>query len=81
MYFAANATGRRQAVIRLNGTTNIGYLNFYPGQADDIPMHISTLCELASGDYIELLVYQNSGGDLILYKEFLRSSILWMKEA
>lgn len=61
--FASNATGARQVFIRLNGTTDIGrqaYLS--PGSATRFC--ITTIYDLALNDYIELVVWQNSGGNL-----------------
>lgn len=63
--WAANATGVRQASIRLNGATIIGEVilpNVGAGTAAEIQVVASY--QLAAGDYLELCVLQNSGGSL-----------------
>lgn len=62
---AANATGLRRLDVRLNGTTIIGSestLNI--GAGANLQMEVSTLYPMAVNDYVELLVTQNSGGNL-----------------
>jgi hypothetical protein len=63
--FAANATGYRQAAIRYGGS------NYLALQADNNPdganttiMSLATLYYLAASDYIELVAFQDSGGNL-----------------
>ena len=61
---AYNATGYRYAFIRLNGTTYIAGCSqgLVPGNPIDISL--TTLYDLAVNDYVEVRVYQNSGGAL-----------------
>lgn len=63
--FAANATGYRQILIKLNGTTIIGD-NIRPNNSgttnSDLPL--ATDWVMVEGDYVELIAIQNSGGDL-----------------
>jgi hypothetical protein len=63
--FAANATGQRIAGIRYGGA------NYLALQSDNNPsgtnttiISIATLYYFAASDYIELVVYQDSGGNL-----------------
>lgn len=62
--FAANATGRRWLRLKLNGTTDIDYRNFDATAAGDAAIGASTFYNLAVDDYVEVVVYQNSGGAL-----------------
>lgn len=62
--FAANATGQRRAYIGLNGSA----IRYTRGQSTDAStdymQEIGELLDLAAGDYVELLGYQSSGGNL-----------------
>jgi hypothetical protein len=63
--FAANATGFRQVAIRLNGATEIANqrgLNI--GGGDLVYLNLTCLYSLAVNDYVELMAFQNSGGNL-----------------
>jgi len=62
--FEANATGNRYLIIRLNGSTVIASLGHTEVAAAVEDMSISTEYSLAVNDYVELVVYQNSGGAL-----------------
>lgn len=62
--FAANATGIRSVFIRLNGTTIIGSQLNHQSSAAIAELSIVTHYVLAVGNYVELMVYQNSGGAL-----------------
>jgi hypothetical protein len=63
--FAANATGQRAISIRLGGVDYIATQNNHgPNGADTLTMSVTTQYELAVGDYVELMVYQTSGGAL-----------------
>lgn len=62
--FAANATGQRTAWLRLNGATLIASLTFTAGAADGHAIAITTIYKLAATDYVEIGVYQDSGGNL-----------------
>lgn len=64
MVWVAAAAGNRQAGIRLNGTTFIGVV-LEPAAGGDTPaLVVSTLYKFAVGDYVELMAFQNSGGNL-----------------
>jgi hypothetical protein len=62
--FATNATGIRAIRLLLNNTTSIGQRNSTATSTD--PCHIGIACDykLAAGDYVEVQVYQSSGGIL-----------------
>lgn len=59
--WAAGTGGNHGVSIRLNGTTVIAAQQFLLGTADS-DLSIATVYSLAAADYVELLVYQNSGG-------------------
>lgn len=62
--FAANVTGKRYIGIRLNGATFLGGQEFLAGASNARKNHISTEYRLIPGDYVELVVWQDSGGAL-----------------
>ena len=66
--FVANATGRRHAQIKLNGTTVIAGQHFQAvtDSGGVTSLTIGTIYNLAVNDYVELGFYQASGGDLDL---------------
>ncbi len=60
-----NTTGAyRIVIIRINGTTEIARQATFPSKAEDIHLSITTIYNLGVNDYAELIVYQNSGGNL-----------------
>lgn len=65
-FFAANATGVRAGYIRKNGTTIIGpQLNYQnAGAGEAVSVLVIAHANLVATDYVEFLVYQNSGGNL-----------------
>jgi hypothetical protein len=63
--FAINASGLRFVYLRLNGTTIIAESSMMPiSTGARSHMVVTTLYELDAGDYVEVLVYQTSGGSL-----------------
>jgi hypothetical protein len=63
--FALNSSGIRQIFIRLNGTTDIGRGGDASTSANtNYRKQVTSIYELSVDDYVELIVYQNSGGDL-----------------
>lgn len=63
--FAANATGLRRLLLKLNGATYFAIhdtLNI--GAGDSTYMSIVSQYRMAVGDYVELFAQQNSGGAL-----------------
>lgn len=64
--FATNATGARGIQVYINGTVSNPAATLLPGMAgnsSNIPL-ASTPVSLAVGDYVELRVFQGSGGAL-----------------
>lgn len=62
--FASNSTGRRGIQIRLNGSTVIAREESANLGANDHTCTVSTVYQLAAGDYVELMGLQASGGNL-----------------
>lgn len=62
--WAANATGVRDVFIRLNNTTNIAYGRLPSLTAVTAQQEATTHYALAVNDFVELFVFQNSGGGL-----------------
>lgn len=62
--FATNATGDRSINIMLNGTTNIGSSRCKPAAATYTILTGATIYNLTVNDYVEMTVWQNSGGAL-----------------
>ena len=64
--FAANGTGERHLILRVDGTTNIAYdTRPAAGAANITAMTISTEYQLNANQYVEACVFQNSGGVLL----------------
>lgn len=61
--FAGSATGTRSLKIRLNGATTLASTTL-AGLAGGNEFGIYTEYQLAAGDYVELIAYQDSGGNL-----------------
>ncbi len=62
--FASNSTGRRGIQVRLNGTTVIVREETGNIGSNDHAVTVSTVYQLAAGDYVELMGLQASGGSL-----------------
>ncbi len=62
--FASNATGVRRLAIRLNGATYLAGTDAAAMSGAPMRLGVATVFPLSAGDYVELLVAQNSGGDL-----------------
>lgn len=64
--FASNVTGQRGARIFLNGATRIGGEALINATINANPTRITlvTLYDLVATDYVELQMWQNSGGSL-----------------
>jgi len=63
--FAANATGNRGIVLRINGVTEIAHVRVPAAGGSDVTMlSISSTWDMAATDYVELMAYQTSGGVL-----------------
>ena len=65
--FAANSTGNRDALVRVNGSNYVGN-NRSPAMSSGVTsVPVSTLVTLSVNDYVELIGRQYSGGSLDLY--------------
>jgi hypothetical protein len=64
MRYAAAANNTRYAQIRLNGTTFIASNSLIAAVSDNHDLSVATIYQLAAGDYVELIAYQNSGGSV-----------------
>ena len=63
----ANATGLRSAYLRLCGSTSIASVRQNTtGGAGKPQMNLSTDYCMGACDYVQLMVFQDSGGDLAL---------------
>lgn len=70
---SANATGVRDAYINLNGGTRIAEQRGDDPNNAGARISIVTIYPLASGDYVELQVFQNSGATLNILPDSNRS--------
>jgi len=61
-FFAPNATGIRYISLYLNGVSV--RINYFPASANDFHLELTSKLNLVATDYIELYVYQSSGGNL-----------------
>lgn len=77
--FAANATGMREAAIRVNGSTFIVEQGPQPPTVTDgARVQVSTQYQLAAGDYVELMAFQRSGGALNVIASGNSSPEFWI---
>ena len=63
--FPTNTTGFRSVHIRAEGSTELAFETRAPS-SNATNVSISTITNLSATDYVELLVYQSSGGSLTL---------------
>lgn len=79
VYFEDNATGRRDLTIRRNGSNDIVRTTVLSsGAADGTKLEVTTYFNLAAGDYVELGVFQASGGALNVSRVADFSPEFWM---
>ena len=76
--FATHATGFRFVRILLNGTTNIGETRGIAGGGNWNVVACNIVYKLAATDYVEVIAYQNSGGDLDTVKSANITPEFWM---
>lgn len=63
--FEANATGFRRLGLRVDGSAYIAATNHVAASGSEASyLTVSTLYYLAASSYVELMAYQNSGGNL-----------------
>jgi len=69
----AGAGNQRILRLRVNGTTLLnGYERDVPNTADPNDMLTTAIVQLAVNDYVELVVFQDSGGDLTVNAAWLQ---------
>lgn len=61
---AANAAGRRELSLRINGALYIATTRVPPTAADATRLAVSTEYRMVAGDYVEAVIFQSSGGNL-----------------
>ncbi len=66
--FDNNATGQRNISLFKNGTKIYTMSQLNQGATSDTINSITGILELVEDDYVELMVWQNSGGDLNVFK-------------
>ncbi|MDO8335636.1 MAG: tail fiber domain-containing protein, partial [Candidatus Saccharibacteria bacterium] len=64
MWVANASVTRRITSIFLNNTTFLARSETTPAASTNIAQNVATVYELNAGDYVELLVFQNSGGNI-----------------
>lgn len=74
---SSNTTNKREISIRLNGTTMIA-ANQYPAYQETRRFFIETVTKLSDGDYVELMLWQNSGSTLTVEKVDGLSPEFWI---
>ena len=65
--FTANATGNRDALLRVNGSNYIGQTRYMAMASSSTSVPVFAVVGLAVNDYVELIGRQYSGGSLTLY--------------
>lgn len=64
-FFVPSAVGIRYIAIYING---VNYrIAYFPASANDFAIALNTKFNLSAGDYLEVYVYQSSGGNLNFY--------------
>lgn len=77
--FASNATGRREVVIQLNGTTNIAWDTRTAVNGERTKVTLSGVeYHLLAADYVEVVAMQTSGGALNVETQANYSPEFWM---
>ena len=64
--FPANTTGMRAIHLQVNGSVEIAYQGYSASDPHATNMNISTFYDLDVDDYVQLLAYQTSGGNLVI---------------
>lgn len=75
--FASNATGVRAVQLRLNGATVIGSAEVQAVNGDATVLNVNCVYDLAVGDYVEVIAYQTSGGNLNISATSNHSPDFW----
>ena len=78
--YAANATGTRDALLRVNGSTYVGNNRYLAMTSGSTSVPVSAIVDLEVNDYVELIGRQYSGGSLTLYYANSGSNFMkWVK--
>lgn len=77
--YAANATGTRSTSIRINGTTTVAAESVVSLTANAFAHTVKCLYRLAAADYVELCIYQTSGGNLNIEAATNYSPEFWFR--
>lgn len=77
LIWAANATGQRQVFINRNGSTIAANVHNNAGGSVGAQMALSCDVALTAGQYVEVGVWQNSGGSLNVEAFGIQSPSLW----
>lgn len=64
-----NATGERVIKLRINNTTDIAFQEVAATNSAPLEISIATVYQLAASDFVQLLGYQNTGGNLDILSE------------
>lgn len=64
--WGGSASGSRLTAIRVNGTTEVVISTIPSSNLDALEQNVNTMLPLNVGDYIELVVFQDSGGGIPL---------------
>jgi hypothetical protein len=62
--FASNSTGRRALLFRKNGSTTFAQSEWGNSASNAPHMNLSSMIDMVAGDYVEVFVFQSSGGNL-----------------
>lgn len=62
--WGGSASGSRLTAIRVNGTTEVVISTIPSSNLDALEQNVNTMLPLNAGDYIELVVFQDSGGGI-----------------
>lgn len=78
--FAANTSGIRQGMFRINGSTYFGEAEVNATGTFETAVTLADYAYLNAGDYLEILGYQNSGGAINtgLTRNGSRLSVRWI---
>lgn len=68
-FSGVTGTGQRRIEIRRNGEVIVASVQVEATSVNQTHLAISKVIQLAAGDYLELLAFQNSGGDLAVLQE------------
>jgi hypothetical protein len=74
--FASNATGFRTVSISLNGISNIAVQTVSAASGVNTRMNLSTVINLAAGDFVLMQVYHSAGVALDVLSESMTSPVL-----